>query len=64
MNGFDRQQWFSALVLLVIALFVSAGLPLPPPWRRRFRVAAISLFAAALVVVLALIALWLVSSPS
>jgi hypothetical protein len=61
MNGFDRQQWFAVLMLLVIALFVSTGLPIAPRWRRYFRVAAIALFAVAVAVVLGRIGLWLMA---
>jgi hypothetical protein len=55
----SEQQWLAALALMVTALFVSAGLPLAPQWRRRFRIAAIGVFLVAVVVVFALIAQWL-----
>jgi len=57
MTAFE-QQWLSALVLLVMALFVSAGLPIAPRWRRTLRIAATMGFVLALVVVLVRIAFW------
>ena len=47
MSGFERQRMLSALVLLVIALFVAAGLPPAPHWRRELRIGAIVAFCAA-----------------
>jgi len=38
---------FSALILLVIALFVMGGFPPASQWRRELRVAAIIAFSAA-----------------
>jgi hypothetical protein len=55
----SEQQWIAALALMVAALFVSAGLPLAPQWRRRFRIAAIGVFIVAIVVVIVQIARWL-----
>jgi hypothetical protein len=52
----SEQQWIAALGLMVAALFVSAGLPVAPQWRKRFRVAAIGVFVLAVVAVLAAIA--------
>jgi hypothetical protein len=46
-SGFERQQMFSALILLVIALFVMGGFPPASQWRRELRVAAIIAFSAA-----------------
>jgi hypothetical protein len=58
MNGFDRQQLLSALILVVMALFVSAGLPPAARWRRQLRLAAIVGFFIALAVALAEIVVW------
>ncbi|HEV2334294.1 MAG TPA: hypothetical protein VGS13_02240 [Stellaceae bacterium] len=58
MHGFDRQQMVSALILAVIALFVSAGGPFPARWRRGLRLTAIILFVICLAAVLAEIAFW------
>ena len=41
MNDFDRQRWLAALILLVMALFVSAGTTFAARWRRQLRLAAI-----------------------
>ena len=59
MNRYAEHQWLAALLLLVTALFVSAGLPLSPRWRRRFRWGAIVLFLLATAAVLVEIAWWL-----
>jgi hypothetical protein len=58
MDGFDRQRLFSALILVVTALFVSSGVPQLTRWRRRLRLAAIVGFLIALAAALADIALW------
>jgi hypothetical protein len=58
MNGFDRQQILSALILLVIALFVSAGFPLAARWRRELRLVAIVAFGAAVFWAMIEVALW------
>ena len=58
MTGSD-QQWLAALALTAAALLVSAGLPIAPQWRRRFRNAAISVFFVAVVVAIVQIAIWL-----
>ena len=55
-------QWLAALALMVAALFVSAGLPIASQWRRRFRVAAISVFFVAMVVAIVQTAIWLTGS--
>ena len=47
MSSFERQQIFSALILLVITLFVMGGFPPAARWRRELRVAAIVVFTAA-----------------
>jgi hypothetical protein len=60
MGDFDRQRMFSALILLVIALFVSAGAPFAARWRRQLRLAAIIGFFIALAVALGDIAFWLI----
>jgi hypothetical protein len=58
------QQWLAALALTVTVLFVSAGLPIAPRWRRWFRLAAIGLFLVAVVVTIVQIALWLALKPA
>jgi hypothetical protein len=58
MNGLDRQRLLTALVLLVMALFVGGGLPRDARWRRRLRRAAIIAFLFGVVAALAEIALW------
>jgi hypothetical protein len=63
MGGIDRQQWFSALILVVMALFVSSGLAQPARWRRRLRLAAVAGFIVALVATLVEIALWWSGRP-
>ena len=60
MNDFDRQRWLAALILLVMALFVSAGTPFATRWRRQLRLAAIIGFPVALAAVLGEIAFWLI----
>jgi hypothetical protein len=63
MGGIDRQQWFSALILVIMALFVSSGLPQPARWRRRLRLAALAGFIVALIATLVEIALWWSGRP-
>jgi hypothetical protein len=58
MNGVDRQQMLGALVLLVMALFVSGGLPLAVRWRRHLRLAAIAGVVLAAVLALAESVIW------
>jgi len=53
-----EQQWLPALMLLVMAMFISAGLPIAPRWRRTLRIAAIAGFVLALIVALVRIAYW------
>ena len=60
MTAFE-QQWLAALVLMATALFVSAGLPAAPQWRRRFKIAAISIFILALVAIVVQIARWAIA---
>ena len=60
MNEFDRQRAFAALILLVVALFVSAGTPFAARWHRQLRLAAIAGFLVALAVALGEIAFWLI----
>jgi hypothetical protein len=55
----SAQQWVAAFGLLVAALFVSAGLPIAPQWRRRLRIAAIGVFFLAMVVAIFQAVLWL-----
>jgi hypothetical protein len=58
MDGFDRQRLLSALMLVVMALFVASGLRVPARWRRRLRLAAIGAFVVALIAALAAIVIW------
>jgi hypothetical protein len=58
MNGLDRQRLLTALILVVMALFVSAGAPFAARWRSQLRLAAIVGFLIALAVALAEIVLW------
>ena len=60
MSDFDHQRWLTALILMVMALFVSAGTPFAARWRRQLRLAAIVGFVVALAVALGEIALWLI----
>jgi hypothetical protein len=57
----DRQQLFSALTLVVMTLFVASGYGPLGRWRRGLRLAAVALFAVAVVAVLVEIVLWLFS---
>ncbi|MGE0258254.1 MAG: hypothetical protein AB7T18_05815 [Alphaproteobacteria bacterium] len=47
MGSFERHQMFSALVLLVIALFVSGAYTPAARWRRELRISAIAAFCVA-----------------
>jgi asparagine N-glycosylation enzyme membrane subunit Stt3 len=58
MYGFERQQLFTALILLVTALFVSSGVASAGPWHRTLRLAAIVFFVIAVVLALAEIVYW------
>lgn len=58
MNGFDRQRLLGALILVVMALFVSAGTPFAARWRRPLRLAAIIGFLVASAAALAEIVFW------
>ena len=58
MGGFERQQLLSALILLVIALFVAGALPPAARWRRELRIGAIVAFCAACGWALLEIGLW------
>jgi hypothetical protein len=58
MNGFDRQRMLSALILVVIVLFVSAGAPFAARWRRKLRLAAIVVFFIGMAAALLDIVLW------
>jgi hypothetical protein len=60
MNDFDRHRMLSALILLVMALFVSGGLPFAARWRGRLRLATIIGFLVVLAVALGEIAVWLI----
>jgi len=60
MNDFDRQRLLSALILLVVALFVSGGAPFAARWRRQLRLAAIVGFVVAVAAALGEIAFWLI----
>ncbi len=58
MNGFDRQQLLTALILLVTALFVSSGVASAGWWRRKLRLAVTGAFVIAVVLALAEIVYW------
>ncbi len=58
MNGVDRQRLLSALMLLVMALFVSGGVPMAARWRRPLRLAAIAGFVLAMALALAESVFW------
>jgi hypothetical protein len=60
MSDCDHQRWLTALILMVMALFVSAGTPFAARWRRQLRLAAIVGFVVALAVAMGEIALWLI----
>ena len=57
MGGYERQQLYGALILLVTALFVASGSM--PAWRRPLRIAAIGFFLLALAIALIDIVVWL-----
>ena len=58
MNGFDRQRMISALILVVITLFVFSGAPFASRWRRELRVAAIVIFFIGLAAAVIGIVFW------
>jgi hypothetical protein len=60
MSDFDRQRLLSALILVVMALFVSGAMPIGASWRRPLRRAAIIGFFIALAMVLGEIVFWLI----
>jgi hypothetical protein len=62
-SGFERQRMLSALILLVIALFVAGAYPPAARWRGELRVAAVLGFCAALGWALIEIGLWLAAAP-
>jgi hypothetical protein len=57
-SGFERQQMFLALILLVMALFVAGAYPPAARWRRQLRIATIVAFCAAVGWALMEIGLW------
>jgi len=57
MNGFDRQRLIGVLITLATALFLMAVAP-RFPYRRAARRAAIVVYGAALVGVVAWVVLW------
>jgi hypothetical protein len=59
LNGIDRQRLLSALILAVMAAFVTSGLPQAARWRRPIRLSAIAGFLIAVVLALAQIVVWL-----
>ncbi|HEY4470634.1 MAG TPA: hypothetical protein VGN21_05630 [Stellaceae bacterium] len=63
MGGFERQQLFGGLILLVTALFVAGGYPPLARWRRPLRLAAIGIFVLALAAAILEIIRWLVDNP-
>jgi hypothetical protein len=59
LDDVDGQRLLSALMLLVVALFVSAGYGPAARWRRQLRAGAIVLFAIAVLLALAQVGWWL-----
>jgi len=57
-NDFDRQRLLSALILVVMALFVASGAPPASRWRRPMRLAAIAGFVIVVALALSEIVLW------
>lgn len=51
-RGFESQRLLSALILLVMALFVASGTPGAGRWRRPLRAAAVIGLAAAVALAL------------
>lgn len=58
MHEVDWQRLLSALMLLVVALFVSGGVPMAARWRRPLRLAAIAGFVVATALALAESVFW------
>lgn len=58
MTGLEPQRLLSAMILIVMALFVASGAPSAGRWRAPLRLAAIVGFAVALVLALREIGLW------
>jgi Sec-independent protein secretion pathway component TatC len=58
MNAFEHQRLFSALLLLVTALFVGSGVVSGEKWRKRLRLAAIICFIIAVTAAVIDVALW------
>ena len=58
-GGFEPHRLLSALMLLVVALFVSSGRLPAARWRQRLRTAAVVLFVVALIAALVEIGRWL-----
>jgi hypothetical protein len=57
-TDFERQQMFSALMLLAVALFVAGIFPPAARWRRELRIGAIVAFCAAVAWAVAEIGMW------
>jgi hypothetical protein len=60
----DRGEMLSALILVVMALFVASGRPFAGRWRRRLRLLALLAFALAAVAALIEVGWWLAASGS
>ena len=58
-NDFDRQRMVSALILVVVTLFVLSGAPFAARWRRELRLAAIVVFVIGVAAALAAVVFWL-----
>lgn len=58
MSGFERERMFSALILLIIALFVAPRYPPAARWRRELQLGAIVAFCVAVGWALVEIGLW------
>jgi hypothetical protein len=58
-RGLAPDRLLSAIILVVMTLFVASGVPDAGRWRRPLRLAALGGFAVALLLALALIGRWL-----
>jgi hypothetical protein len=60
----DQGEMLSALILVVMALFIASGQPFAGRWRRTMRLAAMIAFALAVVAALIEVGWWLAASGS
>jgi hypothetical protein len=61
-RGLASERLLSALILVVMTLFVASGVPGAGRWRRPLRLAALAGFAVALLLALGAIARWLAAA--